>query len=360
MADKRGRIYERDGRFYVDIKMPDGSRFRRSSGKQLKTARSVLSRKREEIREWEETNAPGTFAACWSHYLKRLSIEGKKTSVATAAHRRKHWAKFERRRVATVTQTEIDQAIDDLPLTPGGKNNCIRFVRAALNRGKRDNLIGEIPFHFSQRKHVVKLPVLITNADFGLLLRAVNQAATYHHVRSRAITLLYLGFYGGLRHSEALHLEVSDIDFPDRKLRITAKADVGFSPKNWEERPIPLARPLEQALKSHLATLPLRPPSSGSADGSNHEWLFPVYKGLRVIPEPTNLATSVATMRDVFRKAGFEPGMHRLRKSFATRLLNGGGSLAVVMRTCGWTQLETVQRYLLSDDDAARAAIDSL
>jgi integrase len=188
----------------------------------------------------------------------------------------------------------------------------------------------------SQRKHVVKLPELITNVDFGLLLRAVNQAATYHHVRSRAITLLYLGFYGGLRHSEALHLVASDINFPDRKFRITAKADVGFSPKNWEERPIPLARPLEQTLKSHLATLPLRPPSSGSADGSNYEWLFPVYKGLRVILEPTSLATSVDTMRNVFRKAGFEPGMHRLRKSFATRLLNGGGNSAEMDAPIRW------------------------
>jgi hypothetical protein len=77
-SNKRGKVYERAGRFYVDIKMPNGQRFRRSCGTSRTHAYRILALKRSEISEWEEANAPGTFAACWSHYLKRLSIEGKR------------------------------------------------------------------------------------------------------------------------------------------------------------------------------------------------------------------------------------------------------------------------------------------
>ena len=360
-----GKIFESNGRFYVDIAMPDGKRFKKSCGRQMKTARAVLAMKRQEIDAFKAENMSGTFAACWSHYLHRMGKEGKPATVTTIEERRKHWAAFERRQVSGVTQLEIDAHIDNMKTvdgekrSTGGKNGSIKAVRAALLRACDDGLIGKLPFRFKLRKHMEEIPVLVTQADFASLVSAIDGTTKSVIARSRLNAVMHIAFHAGLRHNEVLHLCLQDIDFSARIIRITAKEDFGFSPKSWEERKAPISRVLEQALKNQIALLPDWHHSVSEGSGFR-EWLFPRYKGNRAIPMPYEKTSSMRNVKKVFDAVGQEPGLHRLRGSFITRMLGAGADIGVVMRTAGHKNLEVVQRYVARDDDAALQAVDRM
>ena len=60
-------------------------------------------------------------------------------------------------------------------------------------------------------------------------------------------TFLFTGF----REQEVVHLVWSDLNFALNTIRVTVKPDLGFSPKRWEEREVPVAKPLLALLKEH-------------------------------------------------------------------------------------------------------------
>jgi integrase len=55
----------------------------------------------------------------------------------------------------------------------------------------------------------------------------------------------------GLRELEVVHLFWSDISFELQTVRVTAKPDLGFYPKRWEEREVPIPVQLIDLLKAH-------------------------------------------------------------------------------------------------------------
>jgi integrase len=55
----------------------------------------------------------------------------------------------------------------------------------------------------------------------------------------------------GLREQEVVHLSWEDINFTLNTARVTAKPDLGFSPKRWEEREVPVPKRLNELLKVH-------------------------------------------------------------------------------------------------------------
>ena len=64
-------------------------------------------------------------------------------------------------------------------------------------------------------------------------------------------TVVYLGYYAGLRLGEMLHLEWQDVDFEKEQLRIAPRN--GWNPKDGEPREIDLAPSLAEHLKAWKA-----------------------------------------------------------------------------------------------------------
>ena len=62
-------------------------------------------------------------------------------------------------------------------------------------------------------------------------------------------TLLKFVLGSGLRDQEIRHAEWRDIDFRNELVRVTAKPEWGFTPKNWEERIVPLPTVLMDRLR---------------------------------------------------------------------------------------------------------------
>ena len=132
--------------------------------------------------------------------------------------------------------------------------------------------------------------------------------------------------YGcGLRLSEATHVRLADIDSPRRQLRVS-------NPKGGRERLVPISENLLVELRSWYRVH--RPVKWLFSQGHDQD---PICKG---------------TAQNIYyrarRHAGLQPkcGIHGLRHSFATHLLENGVEITVVQKLLGHAHLATTARYL--------------
>ena len=110
----------------------------------------------------------------------------------------------------------------------------------------------------------------------------------------------------GLRDQELCFLAWRDVDIKNPKnasIKVSGEGKEGFSPKDYEERPIPIPEELAQ----RLAKLP-----------RTSEWVFPNKKGKRV----THLLRRLKEIADAAKVPNAT--LHKFRHTYATRLLESG------------------------------------
>jgi integrase len=143
--------------------------------------------------------------------------------------------------------------------------------------------------------------------------------------RTLFLTFLLTGF----RDQEVVHLSWDDINFNLNTLRVTAKPELGFSPKRWEEREVPVPKRLIELLKAH-------PRVNGS------RFVFPSPRGNRELH-------ILDKCKEVAKRAKLDPTRFDLRKfrsTYATRMLRAGFDVRTVQHWMGHKSLETTMRYL--------------
>jgi integrase/recombinase XerD len=171
-----------------------------------------------------------------------------------------------------------------------------------------------------------RLPRVLSREEVACLLRQPSGTDPCA-LRDRA--LLELMYACGLRASEAVCLEVSDIDFDERMLRARGKGS--------KERLVPIGRQALVAVRIYCASgrpalLGGRAPSrlflNSRGTGLTRQGLYKIIQGHA-------------------RKAGLEHKMspHTLRHSFATHLLAGGCDLRSLQEMLGHADLATTQVY---------------
>jgi integrase/recombinase XerD len=173
--------------------------------------------------------------------------------------------------------------------------------------------ITHIPFPRKERK----LPVVLSAAE------VVQFFAALRSVKYR--TLLMTAYATGLRLSEVLHLQVSDIDSQRRVIRV----HLG---KGHKDREVMLSPKLLELLRQYWRQY--RPPS----------WLFPSPGGQRPLSPSTVQRVCLEARRD--SGLGKKVSSHSLRHSFATHLLEAGVDLRTIQLLLGHRSLSTTARYL--------------
>jgi integrase len=117
----------------------------------------------------------------------------------------------------------------------------------------------------------------------------------------------------GLRELEVVHLFWTDVSFELQTVRVTAKPELGFYPKRWEEREVPIPVQLIDLLKA-------QPRRAGC------NFVFPSPKGNREYH-------MLDRCKAVAERAGLDPAKFDLktfRSTFASRTLRTGFDVRTV------------------------------
>jgi integrase len=91
------------------------------------------------------------------------------------------------------------------------------------------------------RQVLQKSPEVFDDQEVAGLLRHAGEV-------ERAVLLCL--FFSGMREQEICHLGWEDVDFRKKLLHVSAKPDVGFTPKTWEERTIEMSDQLSDTLRN--------------------------------------------------------------------------------------------------------------
>ncbi len=183
------------------------------------------------------------------------------------------------------------------------------------------------------------LPRAMTLPDTEALLEASDEGALPE--RDRAIfELLYAT---GVRVSEAAGLDLEDVDFSARLVRVSGKGG--------RERLVPFGEPAGEALSDYLprrAAARRKREETGDPE-SGGEPLFVNARGGRL----TTRSMSRLLKRRL-RASGLSTDIspHALRHTFATHLLEQGADLRAIQEMLGHASLSTTQKY--THLDAAR------
>jgi integrase/recombinase XerD len=210
------------------------------------------------------------------------------------------------------------------PATLQRKAACLRSFYRHL---RRESTIGHDPTaDLRAPRKTQKLPKVLSRGDVDRLLRA-PQGTEPSAQRDRA--LLELMYACGLRASEAIDLEVGDLDLKAGVLRARGKGS--------KERLVPVGREAIAAVTLYLQRG--RPVLTASTDDRH---LFVNRRGTGL----TRQGLYKIVQRHA-RTVGLEDRMspHTLRHTFATHLLAGGCDLRAVQEMLGHADVATTQIY---------------
>ena len=202
---------------------------------------------------------------------------------------------------------------------------ALRFLyRTTLDR---PGMIPHLPYPRQKRRQ----PVVLSRGEVGRLLKAIP------NLKHRTVAMAQYG--AGLRISEALHLQLGDVD--SERMVITVlrgKGDV--------DRQVILSQVLLGALRQYWRAY--KPTC----------WLF---EG-RDPDEPMGASTIQRAIKAARHRAGIaKPATtHALRHSFATHLLESGTDLRTIQVLLGHRSLKTTQIYTHVATDRLRGTVSPL
>jgi integrase/recombinase XerD len=147
-------------------------------------------------------------------------------------------------------------------------------------------------------------------------------------VRERAVLGLFYGC--GLRKNEGLHVKISDLDFKQNLLYVRKG-------KNYKERYVPIAEGVKRDFIHYLDYA--RPQLIRNKKHENFitGWYGSPLKGSALLERVQLLASMAGIEKQV--------GLHTLRHSIATHLLQSGMKLEQIARFLGHSSLESTQIY---------------
>jgi len=193
--------------------------------------------------------------------------------------------------------------------------NAFRFFYQHVAHRELTALRRAFPFG---RKSVVRAQVFSVEQLEQLFTVGCDQP------RDRAFLMTVYG--GGLRLNEACHLRVADLQSDRQQIRVVQG-------KGKKDRYTLLSPRLLEELRLYWKLYRLE------------GWLFPAHHDVQ---QPMIDATGQRIFYRAVQRAGLprQGGIHSLRHSFATHLLESGVEITVVQRLLGHTSLNTTAGYL--------------
>lgn len=180
---------------------------------------------------------------------------------------------------------------------------------------KKQQIIYSIP----RPKKPLQLPKLLNEDELGRLFKAVTN--------KKHQAILFTTYSSGLRVSEVVQLQLSDIDSERMQIHVRCA-------KGKKDRYVQLSPILLEILRAYILSCKERP----------KKWLFESsYTGG---PYPTRTVQMIFSNAKKAAGIAKEVGIHSLRHSFATHLLEKGTDIRYIKDILGHFNIKTTERYL--------------
>lgn len=183
--------------------------------------------------------------------------------------------------------------------------------------------------------------------------------AMFHAATEDEAELLKFILGSGFRDQEIRYVEYLDLDFRHDLVRVTAKPEWDFTPKNWEERVVPLPHALMERLQKRKERKKARP----------HDLIFGNTKGrpdsemdmvVKRVAERARLNCGRCETEHGNKCAGGPYCMnfflHKFRHTYATNHLRDGVDIRTVQQWLGHRDIKSTMVYLkgIRSKDAAQ------
>lgn len=197
-------------------------------------------------------------------------------------------------------------------------SSWFRFLR------RHGFLEADIMAKVSAPKQPKRLPVFFKESETERLYSEGLFATDFMGQRDKL--MLRMLYETGMRRSELAGLKVSSVDFSSMAIKVLGKRN--------KERLIPIENELAHNIKDYLA---LKEQEMGES-----EWLFVGRKGRQITPADV-YQTVRKYMTALSNADRISP--HVFRHSFATHILNEGGSIEAIRELLGHADLATTEVY---------------
>lgn len=217
---------------------------------------------------------------------------------------------------------------------PSSRNRQMNTLRSFFKFCKQKNLVETNPAEYLQRlKEPPRQAVFLTSKEVGELIPAINHSL----IQLVVLTL----FYTGLRITECLELELTDVDFQQNT--ITVKHGKGD-----KCRVIPLHSELKIHLQAYIQNWRIK---------GKTERLF--------LTERTNSLSDVyvnKVLKETVEKLKWDKHVtcHVLRHSFASALVQNNVNIVAVQQLLGHANLKTTSSYTHIHQQTVDEGIETL
>ncbi len=187
------------------------------------------------------------------------------------------------------------------------------------------------------------LPNVLTSEQVDCLIAAPG-TETPEAIRDTAALELLCA--SGARISEICNLDVDDIDFSEKTVRLLGKGS--------KERIVPLYKRALDSLCAYISTARPELIAAHQQKGGQNSALFISTRGSRM---------PASSLRARFKKWSTAAGLpsnitpHAMRHTYATELLDGGADLRSVQELLGHASLSTTQIYTHLTTDRLKGAL---
>ena len=231
---------------------------------------------------------------------------------------------FRGRTLDSLTTDELNDFVVNLKKSGMAANTVLHNVIIIAQFCKRNGRSG-LTRQLQLPERTTVLPREYTEDELARFFAAADDRA-----RELFTTFLFTGF----REQEMVFLFWSDVNLKLRTIRVTSKPSLGFFPKRWEEREVPVPAHIAEMLEA-------RP------RGVTDRFVFPS-------PTGRHEQNMLLKCKAVAERAGLDPtkfDLKTFRSTYATRMLRAGFDVRTVQQWMGHKSLETTMRYLVPASD---------
>jgi integrase/recombinase XerC len=200
------------------------------------------------------------------------------------------------------------------------------FYKYVVRTGKIKNNPAEMIQTLKTEKY---MPTFLSVDEMFELLKPQDENSVWD-LRNRA--MLEIFYSSGLRLSELAGLDLNDLDFNQKLVKVRGKGR--------KERIVPVGGPALKAVQEYLGKIgEIRKDTSGDIFKKP---LFLNSRGERITTRSiARIVNEITSKSGIGRKIS----PHALRHSFATHLLNAGADLRSIQELLGHESLSTTQKY---------------